>query len=91
MRKRARVTLNHTTPTHAHIWCQVCQKISVSARTNECRQQDASVGQGSVLFCSSPPTATSCIRYTERLWGVGGTLKTSRQAWRQRRCLPCLA
>ena len=80
-----------TTTTHAHISCQVCQKISVSARTNQCRQRDASVGQVSVLFCSSLPTATSCIRYTERLWGMGGKLKTSRRAWCHRRCLPRLA
>ena len=85
VRRSACVTPNHTTPTHAHIWCQLCQKISVSARTNQCRQQDASVGQVPAPFCSRLPNATSCIRYTERLWGAGGKLKTSRRAWRRRR------
>ena len=55
--------------THARFSRQICQQILVSACRSLCGRRDTCVGQVTVHFCSIPPTATSCIRYTERLWG----------------------
>ena len=66
---------DHTTHTHTHarFLRRICQQILVVMCRSLCGRRDTSAGQVAFLFCSILPTATSCIRYTERLWGMGAS------------------
>ena len=64
---------DHTTHTHALFLRRICQQILVVTCRSLCGRRDTSAGQVADLFCSILPTVTGCIRYTERLWGMGAS------------------
>ncbi len=62
---------DHTT--HARFLRRICQQILVVTCRTLCGRRDTCVRQVAFLSGSILPTATGCIRYTERLWGMGAS------------------